>query len=136
MDYGKKDKKPSGLGNFDYQPAPNKLLEIKIQTGLEPMEKSGSGQEEARRIIEMLRQKKREKFAMSMPFDKDTQSLLPDVQQALLKDLISAISSDPFGVAAAEATDPSKKALYQGKDRMRMPEDIPEFLDFKKKGGM
>lgn len=73
---------------------------------------------------------------MSMPFDKDTQSLLPDVQQALLKDLISAISSDPFGVAAAEATDPSKKALYQGKDRMRMPEDIPEFLDFKKKGGM
>ena len=132
MDYGKKNKKPFGLEKFHYQPSPNELIEIKIQAGREPMEKSGSGQEEARRIIDMLRQKKREKFEMSMPAYKETQSLLPEVQQALLKDLISAISSDPLGVAAAEAADPSKKALYQGKDRMRMPKDMPEFLDFEK----
>ena len=128
--------------------------------------KERPGQEEARRIKEMLERKSQE-----------LQN--PD----FTKELMLIISDDPFGLAAAEATgrskkdlyqgkdrmptpesmrnfldyktdprlnpimtkkfrfapsfeDPAMKSLYQGKDRMRMPEDMPEFLDFKKKGGM
>ena len=125
MNYGKE---PFVLGESDFEPTPDELLEIKIQTGREPMEKSRSGQEEVRRIIEMLEKKKGKKSALSMLLSKDT--------EGLLSDLMSIIGDDPLGVVAAQTTDPSKKALYQGKDRMRMPKDMPEFLDFKKKGGM
>lgn len=112
MDYGNKDKKPFGFA-VKTQPTPNQMLEIEIKAGQDPVGATGSGQEEARRIVEMLKRKKGNKSAFDMPFE-----------------LLDIISSDPFGVAAAREASRRMEAVRKGEDSMKP--SISEFLDYGK----
>lgn len=112
MHYGNKDKKPFGFA-VKTQPTPNQMLEIEIKAGREPVGTTGSGQEEARRIVEMLSRKKGNESAFDMPFE-----------------LLDIVSSDPLGVAAAREASRRMKEMRKGEDSMKP--SVSEFLDFEK----
>ncbi len=69
-------------------------------------EKHGGGQAEARRIVDMLREKKGKKSALDMVTDKDTFSEMMRLTKPVPKisfKFVEKVATDPFGLAAENA---------------------------------